>query len=171
MSAKIVAAMVAAALAAAALYGAYHHGVTTTDATWQSRWDEQVAFMAEQRAEAEAAARKAEQGRQLAINEVSKNAQAQIERAEADAAAAIAAADGLRQQAQRLAAAASKPACSASPTNAGKAASSPGVVLADVFGRADQRAGELAAAYDRARVAGLACERAYDALLPSVVSQ
>jgi hypothetical protein len=37
-------------------------------------------------------------------------------------------------------------------------------VLADVLGRADDRAGELAAALDASRAAGLACERAYDAL-------
>ena len=36
-------------------------------------------------------------------------------------------------------------------------------VLADVLGRADQRAGELADAADRAHAAGLACERDYDA--------
>lgn len=36
-------------------------------------------------------------------------------------------------------------------------------VLADVLGRADQRAGILADAADRAHAAGLACERDYDA--------
>lgn len=36
-------------------------------------------------------------------------------------------------------------------------------VLADVLGRADQRAGELADFADRAHAAGLACERDYDA--------
>jgi hypothetical protein len=41
------------------------------------------------------------------------------------------------------------------------------MVLADLLSRADERAGELAAAYDRARAAGLACEQAYDALLSS----
>lgn len=36
-------------------------------------------------------------------------------------------------------------------------------VLADVLGRADARAGELAAVADASRVRGLTCERAYDA--------
>ncbi len=36
------------------------------------------------------------------------------------------------------------------------------VVLADVLGRIDSAAGELAAHADRARVAGMACEAAYD---------
>lgn len=37
-------------------------------------------------------------------------------------------------------------------------------VLADVLGRADDRAQALAAYADQARIAGLACERSYDAL-------
>lgn len=37
-------------------------------------------------------------------------------------------------------------------------------VLADVLGRADDRAKVLAAYADQARIAGLACERSYDAL-------
>jgi hypothetical protein len=39
------------------------------------------------------------------------------------------------------------------------------MVLADLLSRADERAGELAAAYDRARASGLACERAYQSLV------
>ncbi|MGY2680808.1 hypothetical protein ACVWVZ_000142 [Pseudomonas tolaasii] len=38
------------------------------------------------------------------------------------------------------------------------------MVLSDLLQRADKRAGELAVAYDRARIAGLACERAYNSL-------
>jgi len=37
-------------------------------------------------------------------------------------------------------------------------------VLSELFQRADKRAGELAAAYDRARIAGQACERSYDSM-------
>lgn len=39
-----------------------------------------------------------------------------------------------------------------------------GAVYLDVLGRVDEWAGSLAAALDDARTAGLACERAYDAL-------
>ncbi|KAA0943668.1 DUF2514 family protein [Pseudomonas sp. ANT_H14] len=38
------------------------------------------------------------------------------------------------------------------------------MVLADVLKRADERAGEMAVAYDRARIAGLTCERSYESL-------
>ncbi|WP_264083798.1 DUF2514 domain-containing protein [Pseudomonas khavaziana] len=41
------------------------------------------------------------------------------------------------------------------------------MVLSDLFQRADKGAGELTAAYDRARRAGLACERSYDVFLGS----
>jgi hypothetical protein len=37
-------------------------------------------------------------------------------------------------------------------------------VLADVLSRIDAAAGELAAYADRSRVAGMACEAAYDSL-------
>ncbi len=47
---------------------------------------------------------------------------------------------------------------------AGQAGADPLDLLAQLFSRADDRAGELAAIADRARVAGLACERAYEAL-------
>lgn len=46
----------------------------------------------------------------------------------------------------------------------GEAAGDPIGVLADVLSRADERAGVLADYADRARIAGLACERSYDAL-------
>ena len=38
------------------------------------------------------------------------------------------------------------------------------MVLSDLLARADDRAGELARAYDRARIAGETCEAFYDAL-------
>jgi hypothetical protein len=38
------------------------------------------------------------------------------------------------------------------------------MVLSDLLTRADARAGELAKAYDQARIAGQQCEAEYDAL-------
>ena len=57
--------------------------------------------------------------------------------------------------------------CIAVAGSHGKTTTSAGDVLSDVLSRADKRAGELAAAYDQSRAAGLACERAYDALIDS----
>ena len=50
---------------------------------------------------------------------------------------------------------------------ASKAAARAAAVLADVFTRADQRAGDLAAFADQARARGLTCEQAYDGLIRS----
>ncbi len=49
----------------------------------------------------------------------------------------------------------------------GQATIRAGMVLSDLLARADARAGELAKAYDQARIAGEQCQREYDALLPS----
>ena len=156
--------LLAIACALACLWWAYSHGVSVTTTEWQGKWDKQALELAEAKAKAIELVREEEQRRQAAIDGVRQHAEQQIARAEADAAAADAAADSLREQAKRLAARASQ--CTSHPTatQSGKATAQPSVVLADVLGRADERAGQLAAAYDRARAAGLTCEAAYDAL-------
>lgn len=107
------------------------------------------------------AARAEEQRRVAAHQEVARAAHSATVRARADAAAARSAADRLREYAAGLAAAA---ACDPAPAAAGASAAGPGLLLAELLGRADQRAGVLAEYADQARIAGLACERAYDAL-------
>ncbi len=52
----------------------------------------------------------------------------------------------------------------AAPAGSGTPAESPDFLLSELFALADRRAGELAQHADAARAAGLACERAYDAL-------
>ncbi|MGH2435332.1 MAG: DUF2514 family protein, partial [Pseudomonas sp.] len=47
----------------------------------------------------------------------------------------------------------------------GQAATRAAMVLSDLLARADERAGELAKAYDRARIAGQLCEASYNALV------
>ncbi|MGL6237823.1 DUF2514 domain-containing protein [Aeromonas dhakensis] len=132
--------------------------------TWQAKWDEEAARLATAMTKAEQEARKEEQRRQAEIDEVREHAQEQIAQAQADADAAGLESGRLREQARRLAARASQ--CPSNPriTQGGPAAGQPAMVLADLLSRADERAGELAAAYDRARASGLACERAYQSL-------
>lgn len=129
--------------------------------TWQAKWDRQSAELAEARAQNVQLAREEEQRRQRAVDKVKQDAEQQIARVETDAAAASAVATRVLEQARRLATRASQCASHSSVTQSGDAARQPAVVLADLLGRADARAGELARAYDRARTAGLACERAY----------
>lgn len=51
--------------------------------------------------------------------------------------------------------------CTASTTSERAAAATDQLVLAELFRRADKRAGELAAIADDSRIRGLACEAAY----------
>ncbi|WP_454765527.1 DUF2514 family protein [Cupriavidus campinensis] len=108
-------------------------------------------------------ARIEEQRRAAAQSEIANAATKELAGARADAAAANNAAGRLRQRVAELVAA-GRAAGNPAPTSAGQAAGDPLDVLADVLGRADQRAGILAEYADAARVAGQACERAYDAL-------
>lgn len=58
--------------------------------------------------------------------------------------------------------------CQAAPDPVAAAGSAPasgaGLLLADVLRKSDERTGQLASYADQARIAGLTCERAFDAL-------
>ncbi|CAM2177563.1 DUF2514 family protein [Burkholderia cepacia] len=99
--------------------------------------------------------------RLAAQQEIATDAAKERDQAAADAAVAGAAADGLRRQVAALV---------ADVRRAGAAAGSPATgdaldLLADVFGRADERAGDLAKIADERGIAGRQCERSYDALI------
>lgn len=142
-------------------HAGYVAGSNTKDLEWSAKWDKQSAELAAARADAERAARDAEQRLQAGIEKVRQDAEQQITNAERDAAVADAAAVSLREQAGRLAKRASQCASHTGTAQPGDAAGQSTVVLADLLSRADARAGELAKAYDRARASGLACQRAY----------
>jgi hypothetical protein len=111
--------------------------------------------------EADQKAKDAEIERINAAHEkVVQDAKKQTQQAAAAAASANAAATGLRQRYAKLAAA-----CAAASAVAGSPpASAPGDLLANVFRRIDEAAGQLAEVADQRRVGGLACEAEYDAL-------
>lgn len=80
----------------------------------------------------------------------------------ADRAAADAAAVGLHAAAR---AHAGRRACpGAAPAGGSPTADAPDFLLSELFALADRRAGDLALEADARRAAGIACERAYDAL-------
>jgi hypothetical protein len=125
---------------------------------------EALAAIEHRQTQAQAQARSEEQRRQTALEGIRTDASKQIEQAQADAAAATAWANSLQQQAARVAA---RPSCTTGNPGAAlgsPSANAPALLLADVLSRIDARAGELAATADRARIAGEACERSYDAL-------
>lgn len=111
-------------------------------------------------------ARAEEQRRAQAQEEARANAHEERTIADAGAAGADAAGQRLRNEAGNLAATVSCPGTNTTAVARGQAATRAAMVLSDLLARADARAGELAKAYDRARIAGLACEASYNALAP-----
>lgn len=161
-------ALLVALLAALALAGWQSHRLTKErGAHAVTRRD-----FAEYREKAESASRQAEQNRRTTEQELT-DAQAQINQQAQqllDAQGGKKRADRERTAAERMrdaalaAATAARKQCATSST---PGYSTPGAdpigVLADVLGRADARAGELAGIADDRRVRGLACEGSYDA--------
>ncbi|MBF3887209.1 MULTISPECIES: DUF2514 family protein [pseudomallei group] len=93
-----------------------------------------------------------------------ENAAKQREQARAAADAADAAANSLRKQVAELVAGMHDPGAPAGSAAAGGALD----LLADLFGRADEAAGEFARIADDRGVAGRQCESDYDALTAAV---
>ncbi|MBU4630044.1 DUF2514 family protein [Pseudomonas sp. BF61] len=130
--------------------------------TWQVqdwRYGKQLAEIGKAQAlaiaEAGNTARQEEQRRQSVVNKEASDAREQNKAAGVDAGTADAAGERLHVEAGKFAATAcSDPGAAQRSASATRAA----MVLSELFQRADKRAGELAAAYDKARIAGLACE-------------
>ena len=99
-----------------------------------------------------------------AQEENAHEAKTQLTAARADADDARRAGDRLQQRVAALVAAARAGAANPGVEPAVAPAGDPIGVLADVFSRADKRAGILAEYADAARIAGAGCERDYDAL-------
>lgn len=112
-------------------------------------------------ANAQQQARAKEKQWQDSLEETRNDAQQSIEVATADAAAAAATADSLQQQVDRLA---RRPARCPAVADGSEAADPAGLLLADLLRRINERAGQLAAYADRARIAGVACEKSYGVL-------
>lgn len=133
----------------------------------QRAWDAER-MRAQSQAIRDQAANAAETERRLAAHaEVIHDTTAQLDRARADLGAARAAGQRLRD-AERAYIAAALGAASLDPAAAGAGPTAAAAldVLAELRGRADGTAGDLAEALDAAHAAGRACERAYDALSP-----
>lgn len=119
--------------------------------------------------QAEAANRETERLRRLAMTRIEHDETERTARLERDAAGLRTVAGQLRDHVTRLAAAApgaGEAAGDPAAAPGGPPAAGAGLVLAELYRGADLEAIELAEAVDRARGAGLACERAYGALTP-----
>jgi uncharacterized iron-regulated membrane protein len=148
-------------LIGAALYAAYSHGVTVTNAARDAQWETAVATQQEKLADAVQAAHNEEQRLQREANQVGIDARKKNAAADTDAAGLDAAGDRLHVQAGKLAAGAGACTGNTGTSDRGTSATRAAMVLSQLLERADARAGDLAKAYDRARIAGQACENAY----------
>lgn len=144
----------------------YTAGFNDANASWKQKWDRRDIEDAIMLEKIKANEKKEEQRRKEAIYAISTNAQHEIEQAHADAVNAQYAADSLRRtiatirnkidrsETGRISVAAAASNARANST----------ILFAELFQLSDKRAGELAAYADKARLAGLACERSYYAI-------
>lgn len=165
--AYIAAAVVAALLAIAAWW--HLSRVHAAEQAVHSHYAAVLADINGKTAAAAAAFRATEQAWQTQSEQESQNGQKRIDDARASAARARTERDGLRADLNRYRAAA-RAAAHPGAADAGPAAGDAVDLLAELFTRADDAAGELAQAADLARAAGTTCERAYDALTAPTTS-
>ncbi|EMM0440384.1 DUF2514 family protein [Citrobacter freundii] len=157
-------------LAAAAVWGfshwRYSAGYGDADQHWREKWAQRDARDATALAQRQAEARTEEQRRQGEIDAIRKQTSQQLAGVQAAADRASAVSRGLHAKADELARrlADRERACGAGTPGRSEAKASGAALLADLFKRADERAGELAREADEARARGLACEAAYDAV-------
>lgn len=152
----------------ASYWGVYQHGraVERAEAAQASAERDSGDRLAE--VIGERGARQEEQRRAQAQEEARADAQEQRTIADAGATGADAAGERLQHAGAKLAATVSCPGTDTAAIARGQAATRAARVLSDLLTRADERAGELAKAYDAARTAGRQCEREYDGLVKFV---
>ncbi|QKK95793.1 DUF2514 family protein [Pseudomonas sp. 13159349] len=112
---------------------------------------------------AAAQARTEEQRRQAVADKEGESARQQLELAQGRAAAAESAAGGLRGEIERLRAGRAAT-CDTIASQQRQAGASAVVVLGGLLEESDRMAGSCAAALERSRIAGLACESIYNGL-------
>lgn len=150
----------------ASYWGIYQHGRTVESAEWQARWSDRDAGDKQAWAIDERAERGKEQGWQNSINKAVQDGQRKIDSAVADAVTARSTADSLRRTVDDLTSRIASQGRSHSCTAAASAAATrTALVFAELFKRADARAGDLAADADQSRSRGVTCEQAYEVLL------
>lgn len=161
--AKAIAA--AAALGAAVTLAAAWHAVRikAAEQAVHAHYAVVLADIRDKTAAAQAAFRQRETTWQTRFDKEARDGQVRIDAARRDAAGARRERNGLRADLghYRAAARAAANSCAAA---AGETTGASVDLLAELFSRADEAAGELAQALDLAHAAGITCERAADAL-------
>ncbi|GAA3911774.1 DUF2514 domain-containing protein [Gibbsiella dentisursi] len=162
----IVSALLIVVFAGSFSHWRYTAGENAANASWQDKWDKRNTADAQALAARQAEARTEEQRRQTAINQVTENADKQLAAARSAATDAQSAADGLRVTLRHLQQqlAGSEAARNTAVAAQRQARADTRLLLARVLEESVERNQQLAAYADRARLSGLACEQAYDAI-------
>ena len=155
-----------AALAIAGIERTRAADARTDAATAHKDLAEYRATAAESGRMAERAQRNQEQIWRTRVDGVIQDGQQKVAAARADAASAAGAERRVRDQLASFRAVVRAASAAPAAAEGGTPASDPIGVLADVLGRADRRAGILAAFADDAHAAGVVCERHADATQP-----
>lgn len=147
-------------------HNGYESGKFDSNSDWKVKWAERDGKDLLELAGRQEQERTEEQRRQNEINQVTADAQTQLDKARLDAANAQSAADKLQLTIAniRRQLAASETSKLSAIANASATRANSGVLLADVLSKSVERNQQLAATADEWRIAGLACERSYDAI-------
>lgn len=158
--------LVALLLLLVACWGGWRGGYHAADSKWSQRWSQRDADDAKAIAKRTAAERTEEQRRQLRVNEETERAEHELAAVRAAADRADAAAGGLRSELDKLQSRLriSEQRRSAAVADASQARAEAADLLAQLLRESDEMAGAFAAEADRSRIAGVACERSYDAV-------
>jgi len=143
----------------ALLIGAYRWGAHNEASDWEKKWAQRDAAEAIVRGDAVQAAREEEQSRYAARDEAARASREQDNRITSDGAVLTAGINGLRVDAVQFVQRSSSCPGVAAPTGGGTSATRAAMVLTDLLERSIETNRELAQAFDRARNAGLTCER------------
>ncbi|MFP2504621.1 DUF2514 domain-containing protein [Buttiauxella gaviniae] len=147
-------------------HNGYESGKFDSNRDWKLEWAKRDAKDLLELAGRQEQERSEEQRHQNQINQVTADAQTQLDKARLDAANAQSAADKLQLTIAniRRQLAASETSKLSAIANASATRANSGVLLADVLSKSVERNQQLAATADEWRIAGLACERSYDAV-------
>lgn len=147
-------------------HNGYESGKFDSDQAWNIKWAKRDAKDLLELAGRQEQERNEEQRRQNEINQVTADAQTQLDKARLDAANAKSASDKLQLTIAniRRQLAASETSKLSAIANASATRANSGVLLADVLSKSVERNQKLATTADEWRVNGLACERSYDAV-------
>lgn len=143
---------------------AYDHGKSVERGEWLPKWAQRDADDNAAQATAERTQRAKETADQLHAEKVQRDATRALEQERLVSADERAATERVRSELAKLQTRLSGTGTGTTTGPGSASATRAAMVLSDLYGSCQSRIGEVGSAFDRARIAGLACEASYDAL-------